>query len=184
MKIVKSNSGRRLEPEPEKRMGLSITKNDQNSKSRQSLKTIISKPSLNRISSKLGLRRRSISYPEMFEGDISAGQCRQTLFLSPDYSSRKPKEFGDQELGGLSLNIDKHKTKKNIQQKLFSTWFFKRQNEGISDEELHLIRKDDISNAPDMAEDKKKSKISELISKRFTAAKDFRNLNVIVPQSM
>jgi len=139
-----------------------------------------SRQSLKKVSSRLGLRRRSISYPDMFEAEISDPLFKKSaLLLNNNNTADMLDQMGDrladhQEAEGLSLKIDALVTSKdkNLCQKIFSNWFFKR-SEASSEQD-----------GEEKPRAKKKSSLSEIVNKQFCAAKDFRHLNYAVPQSM
>jgi len=145
---------------------------DRKSKSRNILRRI--------NSSKLGLRRKSISYPDLFEGDISNTVYKKSLYLSQHNTQTA---HMDEPSDGLTLKIDKptHESS-NLQQKLLSHWFFKKSTSRLADTEDQLeVRSGDPTSIQDP---KKKSLLANVIKKHFTAAKDFRQLNIAIPQSM
>lgn len=145
---------------------------------------------LDRVAHKLGMRRRSISYPDLFEGDISNLVCKKPLYPTQDYSKQHPStpiseeeqggltfKMDSQPQGGLTLKIDANKpSHRKLSEKIFSTWFFKKSGENKEDDAIMEAREEE--------DRRKKTSLSAIVGDKFTAARDFRHLNVTVPQSM
>lgn len=117
----------------------------------------------------------------MFEAEISDPLFKKSALLLQhnNNTSHVADQMGDrlsdhQEQDGLSLKIDSlaaASKDRNLCQKIFSSWFFKRSEGSEQDGE-------------EKPRAKKKSSLSEIVNKQFSAAKDFRHLNCAVPQSM
>jgi len=142
--------------------------NRQLSSSKALLKQNSSRKNLAHSSSRHRLRRKSVSYPDMFEGEIAGSIfMKQTGSLNP----------GEEDGEGLHLAIDRQQQRpqKKLSQKLFSTWFFTNP------------KSDQDTDRPgsNSEEDRERStSLTSVISKKFSAAKDFRHLNFSMPQSM
>jgi len=163
-----------------------------------------SKKSLQRLGSKLGLRRGSLSsYPDLFEGETSNSVCNKSLYTTSTLAEDRtdPAEC-------LTLKIDNRRIepqnqvlppavsdsqeskKQNLSQKILSSWFFKRKDECDSTSLLPTKDSDTSTREPNLAEysddtttadserengRKKKLSLSQLISKQFSAATDFND---------
>jgi len=168
--------------------------NRQLSSSKALLRQNSSRKNLAHSSSRHRLRRKSVSYPDMFEGEIAGSIfMKQTSVMNTAATNLTP---GEEDGEGLQLAIDQQQQQqqpqRKLSQKLFSTWFFTNPKRGGQDADRPSEGGGQDADRPSgsgnngSGEDKERStsSLTAVISKKFSAAKDFRHLNFSMPQSM
>jgi len=160
--------------------------NRQLSSSKALLRQNSSRKNLAHSSSRHRLRRKSVSYPDMFEGEIAG-----SIFMKQTHSAAAGLTPGEEDGEGLRLAIDQQQQpqqpQRKLSQKLFSTWFFtnpKSQGGRDADRPSEGGQNADRPNGSGEDKERSTSSLTAVISKKFSAARDFRHLNFSMPQSM